>query len=427
MPKNSALARRMASVATAAALVVAGVLFSTAAAPAASADVPTALSPIAQPTASNVTADALPTVQVDGVVWSQVVVGNIVYAGGKFGNARPAGSAAGTNNTVRNNLLAYDITTGALVTSFVPNLNGQVLSVAASPDGQYLYVGGDFTQANGVTRSRIAGYNLSTGALLPSFAPLAQTTVRSVVATNTSVYFGGDFKTVNGVPRMYLAAADRISGALSAWAPTADAGVTAMVMTPDKSKLIVGGRFAKVNATTALGLAAVSPSDGSLQVWNAGNSVQDYGTQSSITSLSTDGTAIYGTGYVFGSPGNLEGTFSADPTTGNINWIEDCHGDTYNAFPVNGIVYTVSHAHYCGNIGGFPQTSPTWTFHHALAFTGNATGTIGNDPYGYFNWAGNKSPSLMNWFPDMTTGTVIGPVPGGLVDHRQRQLCGSRR
>jgi PKD repeat protein len=408
MGKTSALARRMASMGTVAALMLAGLVVTTAIAPAASADVSATLSPIAQPAANNVTADALPTVQVDGIVWSQAVVGNTVYAGGKFGNARPSGASAGTNNTVRNNLLAYDITTGALITSFAPDLNGQVLSVAASPDGKYLYVGGDFTQANGQTRSRIAGYNLSTGALLPSFIPLAQTTVRSVVATNSSVYFGGDFKTVNGVVRQYLAAADRTSGALSAWAPTADAPVTAMVMTPDASKLIVGGRFANVNATPALGLAAVSPSTGALLPWNAGNTVQNYGSQADITSLSTDGSAIYGTGYVFGAPGNLEGTFSADLATGNINWVEDCHGDTYDAFPVNGIVYTVSHAHYCGNIGGFPQTSPQWTFHHALAFTANATGTIGNDPYGYYNWAGTKSPSLINWFPDLTTGTISG-------------------
>ena len=33
-----------------------------------------------------------------------------------------------------------------------------------------------------------------------------------------------------------------------------------------------------------------------------------------ITSLSTDGTNIYGTGYAFGTGGNFEGTFSADPT-----------------------------------------------------------------------------------------------------------------
>src|SRR6476620_7394235 len=77
--------------------------------------------PVVQPAAA-VTADRLPTVQVDGVVWSPVVVGNTVYAGGSFNNARPAGAAPGSNLTPRHNLLAYDITTGNLVTSFVPDL-----------------------------------------------------------------------------------------------------------------------------------------------------------------------------------------------------------------------------------------------------------------------------------------------------------------
>ena len=63
------------------------------------------------------TADALPTVQIDsGIVWSQDMVGNIVYAGGSFSNARPAGAAKGTSLTPRGNLLAYDIRTGQLVT-----------------------------------------------------------------------------------------------------------------------------------------------------------------------------------------------------------------------------------------------------------------------------------------------------------------------
>src|SRR3954452_15326299 len=58
-------------------------------------------------TPATVTADGLPTVQVNGVVWSQGVVGNTVYAAGRFTAARPAGAAAGTNQTTRNNLLAY--------------------------------------------------------------------------------------------------------------------------------------------------------------------------------------------------------------------------------------------------------------------------------------------------------------------------------
>ena len=71
--------------------------------------------------AAGVSADALPTVQVNGVVWSQVVIGNTVYAGGSFSTARPAGSAPGANTVPRTHLLAYDIRTGVLVTRLRPD------------------------------------------------------------------------------------------------------------------------------------------------------------------------------------------------------------------------------------------------------------------------------------------------------------------
>ena len=37
------------------------------------------------------TAAPLPTVQIDGVAWGQLVVGDVVYVVGNFNNARPAG------------------------------------------------------------------------------------------------------------------------------------------------------------------------------------------------------------------------------------------------------------------------------------------------------------------------------------------------
>src|SRR5687768_12429729 len=61
-----------------------------------------------------VTADGLPTAQINGVVTTQVVAGTTVYAGGRFSAARPAGAAPGTEEVPRYNLLAYDITTGVL-------------------------------------------------------------------------------------------------------------------------------------------------------------------------------------------------------------------------------------------------------------------------------------------------------------------------
>ncbi len=97
-------------------------------------------------TPSTVSADALPTAQIgNGVVWSQVTVGNIVYATGQFTTARPPGVAVGGVGQVsRAGILAYDITTGQL-TAFSHSLNGQGRIIVASPDGSRVYVGGDFT------------------------------------------------------------------------------------------------------------------------------------------------------------------------------------------------------------------------------------------------------------------------------------------
>ena len=66
--------------------------------------------------------------------------------------------------------------------------------------------------------------------------------------------------------------------------------------------------------------------------------------------------------------GNLEGAFKSD-WNGNLVWMQDCHGDTYSVFPSNGAVYVAGHSHYCGNLGGYPQTTPTWTFQRVQAFS----------------------------------------------------------
>src|SRR5690242_4248811 len=110
--ENNGGRRRRAPVALTLALVTAAGYASALAvtAPPAAADVST-VSPIEQRASTGVTADALPTVQINGVVWSQVVVGNTVYAGGAFTTARPPGAAPGQNTVPRQNLLAYDIRT----------------------------------------------------------------------------------------------------------------------------------------------------------------------------------------------------------------------------------------------------------------------------------------------------------------------------
>jgi PKD repeat protein len=360
-----------------------------------------------------VSADALPTVQVDGVVWSQVVVGNTVYAGGRFTTARPAGSAPGVNTTPRGNMLAYDIRTGALNTSFAPNFNAQVLAVTASPDGARVYAVGEFTSVNGVNRYRIAAFSTATGQLITTFAPVVDARARAIAVTNSTVYVGGSFGTANGNSRLRLAAFQASNGALLSWAPAANAGVWSMVITPDQSKVIAGGQFTTLSGVDAYGMGAIGSTSGAILPWAANQVVRDAQVQGAITSLSTDGTKIYGTGYSFDlSMANMEGNFAANPDTGAIIWIADCHGDHYSNYVTGGVLYTVGHAHYCGNMGGFPQTNP-WTFHHSLAMTSVATHTLQNDPLGYPSFGGQPSPTLLNWFPDYVTGTFTGQGQAG--------------
>lgn len=368
-----------------------------------------AVSPVLPRPTGSVTSDALPTVQIDGIAWTQAVNGTTVYAGGQFDNARPAGAASGTSLTPRKNLLAYDLITGNLVTGFNPNIGSTVKALAVSPDGKRLYVGGPFVTAGGQTRNRVAAYDTATGALISSFAPNLNSTVTSIAATNTTVYLGGYFGVANGNTRTRLAAFRATDGALLSWAPSADADVTSLALTPDKSKLVVGGAFQNVNGQPAQGITAVDASTGALYPWQTNTVIKNGNAQAGTYSLSVDADTIYGTSYNYGT-GNFEGQYAMNPD-GTIKWLADCHGDTYAAFsPNNGLVYGAGHPHHCTNIGGFPESSPRKE-QRLVAFTRDATGTVqpnNQGGSGYGDFGGQPAPSLINYFPQFSVGNVSG-------------------
>jgi PKD repeat protein len=361
-----------------------------------------------------VSSDGLPTVQINGVAWQQVIVGNTVYVAGSFSTARPAGAAAGVSTVPRSNLLAYDIRTGNLITTWAPSLNAQALAIAASPDGSRIYVGGDFTSVNGASAWRIAAINATTGALIPSFLPKPDAKVRAIVASGSTVYFGGLFSSVGTSARSRLAAARASDGALLPWAPSATgaSGVNAMVVSPDGSQVVAGGSFTALNGSSSpgYGLGAVDATTGALLPWAVNSVVRDAGSYSAIMSLAADGDSVYGTAYVYGQGrgGNLEGTFRAAWAGGTLRWIDDCHGDSYGVYAMGDVIYAVGHKHYCVNIGGFPQTNPL-TYRFATSLTKAATGVVAHNTIGaYFDFGGNPSPTLLDWFPDLDTGTYTG-------------------
>ncbi|MDJ0339834.1 LamG-like jellyroll fold domain-containing protein [Cryobacterium sp. PH31-O1] len=361
-----------------------------------------------------VSADSLPTAQINGVVWAQLIVGDTVYVGGEFTRSRPAGSAAGVNEVVRNNLLAYNLTTGVLVSSFNPNVNGAVRALTVSSDGSRLFAGGTFTNVGGVSRTRIAAFNTTSGALISDWSPVINSGVRALTIAGDTVYAGGTFTSADGQTRAGMAAFNGTTGALEPWsgAPTGGS-INALAASPDGTKVVIGGSFTAYNGSSdpGYGMAATDASTGASLPWKINGLIRNGGSQAAILSLTGSAEGLFGTGYVFGTGGNLEGTFRASWEDGSLIWVEDCHGDTYSVAPAGDTVYTTEHAHYCGNIDGFEQTEP-WTYHRTLAFSMDVGGTITADKHGYYNFAGTPRPTLLHFYPDINTGRYTGQGQG---------------
>jgi len=365
--------------------------------------------PVAPVTLTTVSADALPTVQINGVVWDQVIVGNTVYATGEFTKARPAGSAAGTNEVTRTNLLAYNLTTGALITTWAPTLNAKGAVIAASTDGKRIFVGGSFTKVSGVNRYRVVALDASTGAVIPTWNVVVNTRVRALAVSGTTLYMGGIFSTVSGQARTRLAAVSTATGALLAWAPKANAEVLSLAVPAGKGKVVASGKFTTLNTSAAYGMGAVNATTGAVLAWPINTVVKDAGAESAIYSLSTDGTRVYGTGYNFGGGGNFEGSFAANATDGSIVWINGCLGDTYDSVPIGGVLYNVSHAHNCTPVGANPEVTPR-DYQRAQAESTTRAASGANNVGGKF--PGRPAPEVLHWLPYLQAGTFTGSGQG---------------
>ncbi|GIG38661.1 PKD domain-containing protein [Cellulomonas phragmiteti] len=412
MKSFSRLRTRAAALTAGLGLVLAGAVVPLSAAPAAADTRP---SDTTLP--ATVSADGLPTVQIDGVVWDQVVVDDVVYVAGSFTTARPAGAAAGVGTVTRSNLLAYQLSTGQLISSWAPATNGQVLTIEVSPDKSRIYIGGSFTQVNGAGVWRIAALDRASGNLVTTFLPKPDATVRAIAFSGSTVYFGGLFNAVGTETRTRLAAASAVDGSLLPWAPAAAgaSGVNAMVVSPDGSSVVVGGSFTTLNGSNrpGYGLGAVSAATGESLPFEANTTVvRNAGVNGSITALSGDADHVYGSGYTYGrAGGTIEGTFAATWDGGQLVWLEDCHGDTYSVAAIGDVVYQASHKHFCGSIDAFQQTEP-WTMRLATAVTKDVRGVIGREPYDYTNHEGRPRPEMLAWFPELDTGTFTGQNQG---------------
>ncbi|HVW34523.1 MAG TPA: hypothetical protein VHL53_18460, partial [Acidimicrobiia bacterium] len=176
-----------------------------------------------------------------GRVLALAEAGDTVFVGGEFnGAARPGSSLNGDANcapgaavapdpatcVLRPFLFALDATTGEVL-DWDAHPNDAVLSLAVSPDGRELYVGGRFTSIGGAPAGRIARLDIATGLQDPTFhPPFANSGVHAMALAGDRLFIGGSFKKLDNVDTPgEVAALDAATGALRTdWAPPANTG-----------------------------------------------------------------------------------------------------------------------------------------------------------------------------------------------------------
>ena len=306
----------------------------------------------------NASAVVAPSWQTNDIVWALASANGVVYVGGQFTSVRPPGDPAGTGEVARTYLAAFSASTGDLIMSFHPVLDGKVTALAMSPDGSTLYAGGSFTQVNGAFHGYAVALSAATGATVSSWAPHAGGPVLSIAPSpnGSEIYLGGDFTMLGGVARNRVGAVTAASGALEPWAPVVNGSVTSVAVAPDDSRVLIGGYFTSFNGVTQQAIGSTNPVDGSSEPWalpsnfipNNSNCVSDV--KDIVISGSTAYIANEGTG-----GGCFDGDFAVDVSSGRLAWQNDCLGATQSLVVLNGWLYKGSHAHDCAfSPGGFP-------------------------------------------------------------------------
>ena len=141
----------------------------------------------------------------DGAVDALAVVGNRLYLGGSFTTV---------NGFARKNLARVDLVSGALDTAFSLDANNIVYDLWLN--GTRLYLSGDFTTLGGTARSKVAALDTVTGGLVGGFKPTVDRRASSVATSpdGSTVYLGGRFTTVDNQGVSNLAALAANDGSL---------------------------------------------------------------------------------------------------------------------------------------------------------------------------------------------------------------------
>jgi PKD repeat protein len=194
----------------------------------------------------------------DGEVTKIVQVGNTMIAGGLFTTV--ADPMNGTQYT-RQNLFAFDATTGLVSQTFIADTDGQVQQLMPGPTPDTVYVAGDFTKINGKGPNHIQLINVNTGQAVASFkAPSTNGGIETMeLLPNNRLFIGGFFTKIGAANHGQLGTLNATTGAVDPFmdltvaehhntgtGAKAPIGPRESGVTPAGDRLIVTGNFRTV-------------------------------------------------------------------------------------------------------------------------------------------------------------------------------------
>lgn len=277
----------------------------------------------------------------NGIAYAQARVGDMIVLGGTFTSMRsPSGQIV-----TRNRLAAISATTGELL-PWNPNPNGEnIRTVAPSPDGSRVYVGGTFTSIGGASRTNVAALSATTGSAT-SFVANANATVRQIRFIDDRLFLVGTFWKVNGVNRGNGAEVDPTTGALKPWDPKVTAGLITVAGASDG--IYVGGYFSQIGSTGREHVAKVDRTTGALLPWTSGSTCQDSTNKCDVWDILATPDTIY---LAQGGPGGR--IVSLDPATGVQRWWVGADGDFTSILREGTKLYAAGH--FADAVAGVPR------------------------------------------------------------------------
>lgn len=321
----------------------------------------------------DVVVSALPTANtphvLDGIVFSIAEAGDLIVLGGSFTQVQ---AANGGPILTRNRLVAFNKFSGEISSSFTPSANGTVRSVVPAADGQSVYVGGQFSQVDGVATRKVLRLRTSDGARVTTFSPpMISALIHDMKLVGDRLFIGGEFTQIGNATRTSLAELDPTSGALRPGLNLTFSGthrggnthVHKFDVDSSGTTMVVTGNFTAIDGQSRVQVAMIdlTPSGAALADWQTQRWVPNCYTSFDYylndLDFSPDGSYfVLGSigGYGSGPP-TLCDTVSRWETSQrgqdiNPTWVDYTGGDSVYALEATGdIVYYGGHSRWMNN------------------------------------------------------------------------------